>query len=83
MIFFAKNALYVPLFGNTFEDKLPKAYSRISRNYIPFTLYQEKTFNRCKLGTSKIVGNYLRALEREGFLKSVKGEKKNYLSIID
>ncbi len=64
------------------KEKLPKAYSKELIEILfrlPYTKRQHLT--EAKLGTPKTVGNYLRELEEEGFLKSVKvGKEKLYLN---
>jgi len=64
------------------KDKLPKAYSKELVEILfrlPYTKRQHLI--DAKLGTPKTVGNYLRDLEQEGFLKSVKvGKEKLYLN---
>ena len=64
------------------KNKLPKAYSKELIEILfrlPYTKRQHLT--DAKLGTPKTVGNYLRDLEKEGFLNSVKvGKEKLYLN---
>ncbi len=64
------------------KDKLPNAYSKELIEILfrlPYTKRQHLIDE--KLGTPKTVGNYLRDLEKEGFLKSVKvGKEKLYLN---
>ena len=64
------------------KEKLPKAYSKELIEILfrlPYTKRQHLI--DAKLGTPKTVGNYLRNLEKEGFLKSVKvGKEKLYLN---
>ena len=64
------------------KEKLPKVYSKELVEILfrlPYTKRQHLT--NAKLGTPKTVGNYLRDLEKEGFLKSVKvGKEKLYLN---
>lgn len=64
------------------KDKLPKAYSKELVEILfrlPYTKRQHLI--DAKLGTLKTVGNYLRDVEQEGFLKSVKiGKEKLYLN---
>lgn len=68
----------------TFEikSKLPKVYSRELMEILfqlPYT--KRHYFFEAGIGTRKTVGIYLMALEREGFLKSVKvGKEKLYLN---
>ncbi len=64
------------------KDRLPKAYSKELIEILfrlPYTKRQHLI--DAKLGTPKTVGNYLRDLEKAGFLKSVKvGKEKLYLN---
>lgn len=64
------------------KEKLSKAYSKELVEILfrlPYTKRQHLI--DAKLGTPKTVGNYLRDLEQEGFLKSVKvGKEKLYLN---
>lgn len=64
------------------KGKLPKAYSKELVEILfrlPYTKRQHLI--NVKLGTPKTVGNYLRDLEKEGFLTSVKvGKEKLYLN---
>ena len=68
--------------GLNIKEKLPKVYSKDLVEVI-FKLPYTKRQNLIDigLGTPKTVGNYLIALEEEGFLKSVKvGKEKLYLN---
>ena len=68
--------------GQDIKEKLPKIYSKDLVEVI-FKLPYTKRQNLIDigLGTAKTVGNYLIALEREGFLESVKvGKEKLYLN---
>ena len=68
--------------GLEIKDKLPKVYSKDLVEVIfklPYT--KRQNLIDINLGTPKTVGNYLMALEEEGFLKSVKvGKEKLYLN---
>ncbi len=68
--------------SNEIKSKLPRAYSKGLIEVLfrlPYTKRQYLIDE--KLGTPKTVGNYLRDLEKEGFLKSVKvGKEKLYLN---
>lgn len=65
------------------KEKLPKVYSKDLVEVIfklPYT--KRQNLIDVDLGTPKTVGNYLIALEEEGFLKSVKvGKEKLYLNL--
>jgi Fic family protein len=68
--------------GIEVKEKLPKVYSKDLVEVI-FKLPYTKRQNLIDigLGTPKTVGNYLMALEEEGFLKSVRvGKEKLYLN---
>lgn len=68
--------------GQEIKEKLPKVYSKDLVEVL-FKLPYTKRQNLIDigLGTPKTVGNYLIALEEEGFLKSVKvGKEKLYLN---
>lgn len=68
--------------GQEIKEKLPKVYSKDLVEVI-FKLPYTKRQNLIDigLGTPKTVGNYLIALEKKGFLKSVKvGKEKLYLN---
>ena len=68
--------------GQEIKEKLPKVYSKDLVEVI-FRLPYTKRQNLIDigLGTPKTVGNYLIALEKKGFLKSVKvGKEKLYLN---
>ena len=68
--------------GQEIKEKLPKVYSKDLVEVIfklPYT--KRKNLIDIDLGTPKTVGNYLMALEQEGFLKSVRvGKEKLYLN---
>ncbi len=68
--------------GQEIKEKLPKVYSKDLVEVIfklPYT--KRKNLIDIDLGTPKTVGNYLIALEGEGFLKSVRvGKEKLYLN---
>lgn len=68
--------------GQEIKEKLPKVYSKDLVEVIfklPYT--KRKNLIDIDLGTPKTVGNYLIALEEEGFLKSVRvGKEKLYLN---
>ncbi|GGF50790.1 Fic family protein [Echinicola rosea] len=68
--------------GQEIKEKLPKVYSKDLVEVIfklPYT--KRQNLIDIDLGTPKTVGNYLSALEEEGFLKSVKvGKEKLYLN---
>lgn len=69
--------------GQEIKDKLPKMYSKDLIEVL-FKLPYTKRQNLIDigLGTPKTVGNYLIALEKEGFLKSVRvGKEKLYLNV--
>lgn len=68
--------------GQEIKERLPKVYSKDLVEVI-FKLPYTKRQNLIDigLGTPKTVGNYLIALEQEGFLKSVRvGKEKLYLN---
>lgn len=68
--------------GQEIKERLPKVYSKDLVEVI-FKLPYTKRQNLIDigLGTPKTVGNYLMALEQEGFLKSVRvGKEKLYLN---
>ena len=69
--------------GQEIKDKLPKVYSKDLVEVIfklPYT--KRQNLINAGLGTSKTVGNYLMALEEEGFLKSIRvGKEKLYLNL--
>lgn len=68
------------IMGQEIKEKLPKVYSKDLVEVI-FKLPYTKRQNLIDLGTPKTVGNYLMALEKEGFLQSVKvGKEKLYLN---
>jgi Fic family protein len=64
------------------KNKLPKAYSKeLIEILFRLPYIKRQHLINGNLGTPKTVGNYLRDLEREGFLKSVKvGKEKLYLN---
>lgn len=68
--------------GQEIKEQLPKVYSKDLVEVIfklPYT--KRKNLIAIGLGTPKTVGNYLIALEEEGFLKSVRvGKEKLYLN---
>jgi Fic family protein len=68
--------------GQEIKEKLPKVYSKDLVEVIfklPYT--KRQNLIDIDLGTPKTVGNYLIALEEEGFLKSVRvGKEKLYLN---
>ena len=68
--------------GQEIKEKLPKVYSKDLVEVIfklPYT--KRQNLIDIELGTPKTVGNYLMALEEEGFLKSVRvGKEKLYLN---
>lgn len=68
--------------GQEIKDKLPKVYSKDLVEVIfklPYT--KRQNLINADLGTPKTVGNYLIALEKEGFLKSIRvGKEKLYLN---
>ena len=68
--------------GQEIKEKLPKVYSKDLVEVIfklPYTKRQNLV--DIDLGTPKTVGNYLIALEEEGFLKSIRvGKEKLYLN---
>lgn len=68
--------------GQEIKERLPKVYSKDLVEVIfklPYT--KRQNLIDIDLGTSKTVGNYLIALEEEGFLKSVRvGKEKLYLN---
>lgn len=68
--------------GQEIKEKLPKVYSKDLVEVIfklPYT--KRKNLIDIDLGTPKTVGNYLMALEQQGFLKSVRvGKEKLYLN---
>lgn len=68
--------------GQEIKEKLPKVYSKDLVEVIfklPYT--KRQNLIDIDLGTPKTVGNYLMALEEEGFLKSVRvGKEKLYLN---
>lgn len=70
-------------FGNEVKSKLPKVYSKDLIELLfklPYTKRQHLIDEG--LGTPKTVGNYLIALEKNGFLSSTKvGKEKLYLNI--
>jgi Fic family protein len=69
--------------GQEIKEKLPKVYSKDLVEVIfklPYT--KRQNLIDVDLGTPKTVGNYLMALEKEGFLKSVRvGKEKLYLNL--
>lgn len=68
--------------GQEIKEKLPKVYSKDLVEVIfklPYT--KRQNLIDMDLGNPKTVGNYLMALEKEGFLKSVRvGKEKLYLN---
>lgn len=68
--------------GQEIKEKLPKVYSKDLVEVIfklPYT--KRQNLIDIELGTPKTVGNYLMALEEEGFLQSVRvGKEKLYLN---
>jgi len=70
--------------GQEIKEKLPKVYSKDLVEVIfklPYT--KRQNLIDVDLGTPKTVGNYLIALEEEGFLKSVRvGKEKLYLNLL-
>jgi len=68
--------------GQEIKEKLPKVYSKELVEVIfklPYT--KRQNLIDINLGTPKTVGNYLMALEDEGFLRSVRvGKEKLYLN---
>ncbi|WP_026953553.1 Fic family protein [Algoriphagus vanfongensis] len=68
--------------GQEIKERLPKVYSKDLVEVIfklPYT--KRQNLIDIELGTPKTVGNYLIALEEEGFLKSVRvGKEKLYLN---
>lgn len=68
--------------GQEIKERLPKVYSKDLVEVIfklPYT--KRQNLIDLDLGTPKTVGNYLIALEEEGFLKSVRvGKEKLYLN---
>ena len=68
--------------GQEIKEMLPKVYSKDLVEVIfklPYT--KRKNLTDIDLGTPKTVGNYLIALEDEGFLKSIRvGKEKLYLN---
>lgn len=68
--------------GQEIKERLPKVYSKDLVEVIfklPYT--KRQNLIDIELGTPKTVGNYLMALEQEGFLKSVRvGKEKLYLN---
>jgi len=68
--------------GQDIKEKLPKVYSKDLVEVLfklPYT--KRQNLIDINLGTPKTVGNYLIALEEEGFLKSVRvGKEKLYLN---
>ena len=69
--------------GQEIKEKLPKVYSKDLVEVIfklPYT--KRKNLINADLGTPKTVGNYLIALEKEGFLKSIRvGKEKLYRNL--
>jgi Fic family protein len=69
--------------GQEIKEKLPKIYSKDLVEVIfklPYT--KRQNLIDAGLGTPKTVGNYLIALEEEGFLKSIRiGKEKLYLNL--
>lgn len=69
--------------GQEIKEKLPKVYSKDLVEVIfklPYT--KRQNLINADLGTPKTVGNYLIALEKAGFLKSIKvGKEKLYLNL--
>lgn len=69
--------------GQEIKEKLPKVYSKDLVEVIfklPYTKRQNLIY--ADLGSPKTVGNYLIALEEEGFLKSIRvGKEKLYLNL--
>lgn len=69
--------------GQEIKERLPKVYSKDLVEVIfklPYT--KRQNLIDVDLGTPKTVGNYLIALEEEGFLKSVRvGKEKLYLNL--
>lgn len=68
--------------GQEIKERLPKVYSKDLVEVIFKLPYTKRQYLiDIDLGTPKTVGNYLRALEEEGFLKSVRvGKEKLYLN---
>lgn len=68
--------------GQEIKERLPKVYSKDLVEVIfklPYT--KRQNLIDIELGTPKTVGNYLMALEKEGFLQSVRvGKEKLYLN---
>ena len=68
--------------GQEIKERLPKVYSKDLVEVIFKLPYTKRQYLiDIDLGTPKTVGNYLRALEEEGFLKSLRvGKEKLYLN---
>lgn len=68
--------------GQEIRERLPKVYSKDLVEVLFKLPYTKRQYLiDIDLGTPKTVGNYLRALEEEGFLKSVRvGKEKLYLN---
>lgn len=68
--------------GQDIRKRLPKVYSKDLVEVLFKLPYTKRQYLiDIDLGTPKTVGNYLRALEEEGFLKSVRvGKEKLYLN---
>ena len=68
--------------GQEIRKRLPKVYSKDLVEVLFKLPYTKRQYLiDIDLGTPKTVGNYLRALEEEGFLKSVRvGKEKLYLN---
>ena len=68
--------------GMEIQEKLPKIYSKDLMEELfrlPYT--KRNQLNKAGLGNIKTVGNYLKGLEKEGFLKSEQvGKEKLYLN---
>ena len=68
--------------GMEIQEKLPKIYSKDLMEELfrlPYT--KRNQLNKAGLGNIKTVGNYLKELEKEGFLKSEQvGKEKLYLN---
>ena len=74
--------LLMDITGQDIKEKLPKVYSKDLLEVIfklPYT--KRKNLIDIGLGSPKTVGNYLIALEEQGFLKSIRvGKEKLYLN---
>lgn len=68
--------------GNEIQNRLPKIYSKDLLEELFRLPYTKRQFlKKAGLGTLKTVGNYLKELESEGFLKSEQvGKEKLYLN---